>query len=481
MSHSRKDSDAPPLRGDESELKNLVVTVHTHTRLASQRFYNFWHYTDSSAKCNMAKRFIRTKQILIILTSCLFIFGTIWFGSHPDVRPVLVQQQEKHVIRPMPTASFRPVPDNTDLLRRFGLLDEEDDPMRVPFDETSMQELAYPRSGWDIYLPEWANLTSPLIVTAMFEIKDFENMIKLIWSVKEYGGDSHLAIFDMTEVKNEHKAKNQQDDFRNMYSLETYCNLTEICSVQSVKFREQKIPKYIRKKDFGAYKPIIIQRMLKLFPLVLWIDSDMILSSSEALQSVWRLTSRHNVTTFRILNGCSVSSYTFKKMLPYFGLVDRMDAVNYAHMIESGVYAFRRTKSVDRLIRLWLNCSLTETCIKPIGVSNECSSTSCKDNQPTFAYLNCHKFETSALCASLVSLSFHRHEASHEDYEELVMNTQPDKETGFNMTAIKISISTERHRILKLYNRVKVNLLEQDDEEVIEREIRPQSIGDMQG
>lgn len=76
---------------------------------------------------------------------------------------------------------------------------------------------------------------------------------------------------------------------------------------------------------------------------------------------------------------------------------------------------------------------------------------------------------------------YSRHEASHEDYEELVMNTQPDKETGFNMTAIKISISTERHRILKLYNRVKVNLLEQDDEEVIEREIRPQSIGDMQG
>lgn len=82
--------------------------------------------------------------------------------------------------------------------------------------------MAYPRSGWDIYLPEWANLTSPLIVTAMFEIKDFENMIKLIWSVKEYGGDSHLAIFDMTEVKNEHKAKNQQDDFRNMYSVSGY-------------------------------------------------------------------------------------------------------------------------------------------------------------------------------------------------------------------------------------------------------------------
>lgn len=90
--------------------------------------------------------------------------------------------------------------------------------------------------------------------------------------------------------------------------------------------------------------------MLKLFPLVLWIDSDMILSSSEALQSVWRLTSRHNVTTFRILNGCSVSSYTFKKMLPYFGLVDRMDAVNYAHMIEVCMLCD------DCLVYVWRMC-----------------------------------------------------------------------------------------------------------------------------
>ena len=78
MSHIRKDSDAPPLQHEPSELQSLVVTIHTHSRLASVRFYNFWHYTDFRTKCGMAKRFLRTKQILIILTSFLFIFGTIW-------------------------------------------------------------------------------------------------------------------------------------------------------------------------------------------------------------------------------------------------------------------------------------------------------------------------------------------------------------------------------------------------------------------
>ena len=76
-------------------------------------------------------------------------------------------------------------------------------------------------------------------------------------------------------------------------------------------------------------------------------------------------------------------------------------------VLQSGVYAFRRSKPVDKLMKLWLNCSLTENCIRPIGVNmNECPSTSCSDIQPKFAYLNCHKFETSALCVSLVSQDY---------------------------------------------------------------------------
>lgn len=77
---------------------------------------------------------------------------------------------------------------------------------------------------------------------------------------------------------------------------------------------------------------VYLQRMLKIFPVVLWVDSGMRFSSSEALNSVWEWTYKHTVTTFRLLNGCSVSSYTFKKMLPYFGITD--DKVNFAHMIE---------------------------------------------------------------------------------------------------------------------------------------------------
>ena len=43
------------------------------------------------------------------------------------------------MIRPMPAAVSRPFPDHTDLLRRFGLLDEDEDPKRVSFEETNIE------------------------------------------------------------------------------------------------------------------------------------------------------------------------------------------------------------------------------------------------------------------------------------------------------------------------------------------------------
>ena len=87
------------------------------------------------------------------------------------------------------------------------------------------QEVANPQIGWDIYLPMWANTSSNAIVTAMFDMEEFDSLLRLIWSVKIYSSDNHLAIFDMTEDKKERKAKNQPDEFRNMQSVSSVLNL----------------------------------------------------------------------------------------------------------------------------------------------------------------------------------------------------------------------------------------------------------------
>ena len=62
--------------------------------------------------------------------------------------------------------------------------------------------------------------------------------------------------------------------------------------------------------------------------------------------------------------------------------------------------------------------------------------------------------------------NFHSvYDAPYKDYEALVRKPQTDKETGFNMTAIRTSVSDEQHRILKLNNKVRVNFLDLQDEE----------------
>ena len=62
------------------------------------------------------------------------------------------------------------------------------------------------------------------------------------------------------------------------------------------------------------------------------------------------------------------------------------------------------------------------------------------------------------------------YDAPYKDYEALVRKPQTDKETGFNITAIRTSVSDEQHRILKLNNKVRVIFLEEEQNSIIDTE-----------
>lgn len=55
---------------------------------------------------------------------------------------------------------------------------------------------------------------------------------------------------------------------------------------------------------------------------------------------------------------------------------------------------------------------------------------------------------------------YSRYDAPYTGFDELT-KPRTNFEMGFNMTAIKLSISVERHRLLKQYNKVKVNLIDE--------------------
>lgn len=80
-------------------------------------------------------------------------------------------------------------------------------------------------------------------------------------------------------------------------------------------------------------------------------------------------------------------------MFEYF----RTDADNFLflQMVSADVLLIINTESVHREIMLpWVQCSLTQDCIIPIGAQSE----GCKFNKkPQYRYSGCHSYDASAL------------------------------------------------------------------------------------
>jgi len=66
--------------------------------------------------------------------------------------------------------------------------------------------------------------------------------------------------------------------------------------------------------------------------MMLWLDAELNPLKVGSLDAVWEHTSRHNITTWQRADRCVMSSYTYKDVLPYFGL--RIEELYYSTMIQ---------------------------------------------------------------------------------------------------------------------------------------------------
>ncbi|XP_067945842.1 uncharacterized protein [Watersipora subatra] len=441
MTHRRKESDVtecnPP-----SRLKVFVTSVQLHLRLTHVKFQQFWYFADRPAKMSVAKRFLRTKQILILITSLLFIVGTIWFGSHPDVTPVTLRQRK--MIFVLPTVPTKPFADRSSLIARLGL-NEDFSVVNRTLQEDSIQTKDV---AWELDLPWYADTDAPAIATALFKREDYETSIKQIWSVQQYANKSHLAIFDLVPAAERKDKSHRLDNLYTNDTVELFCNMTKVCSIYNAPLLEDSlVPKYIHHKEYGAYKAIFVQKMLKHFPMVLWLDTGGLVPVA-GLEGIWNRTDKDSITTWELSSHCTVSAFTFPKMMPYFGF--SANDLNFVTMIESGSYAFKKTPRVLQLVSMWLNCSLTENCIKPIGVdSPDCPGVTCIHSHPKTAYLRCHKYETSALSSCITKLNFPHAGAPYIDYP-LDASVQEESDAGYNTSLIKSNILFEKSRLRRL-------------------------------
>ena len=155
-----------------------------------------------------------------------------------------------------------------------------------------------------------------------------------------------------------------------------------------------KLPAHTRK---SAYRPIIIQEVLKDAGCVLWMDIDQRFTTgdlkpflTDALEqggvSAWLEKQRDETIP--------TSSLTHPKMFPYLG-IHRVEDFNFQHMVSLHALLVYNFENVSKtLMRPWVKCSLVEGCIEPIGAQ----ASGCRfDKKPKFRYSGCHAYDVSAL------------------------------------------------------------------------------------
>lgn len=117
-------------------------------------------------------------------------------------------------------------------------------------------------------------------------------------------------------------------------------------------------------------------------------------ATPELILHLHNVTARESgVLAWRLPLKNAVSSRTHKKMFEYF----RTDADNFlfVQMVSADVLLLINTEAVHREIMLpWVQCTLTQDCIIPIGAQSE----GCKFNKkPQYRYSGCHSYDASAL------------------------------------------------------------------------------------
>lgn len=102
---------------------------------------------------------------------------------------------------------------------------------------------------------------------------------------------------------------------------------------------------------------------------------------------------KSGVLAWKLPTKNAVSSLTHKKMFEYFHT--EADNFLFLPMVSSSILLLINIESVHKEIMLpWIQCSLTQDCIIPIGAQSE----GCRFNKkPQYRYSGCHSYDTSAL------------------------------------------------------------------------------------
>ena len=275
-------------------------------------------------------------------------------------------------------------------------------------DPTHLSSLGLEGPGLPVLYPEgpWlaqGRATDPCLVTGV-EPGQGELGLGLVKSAHHFLPATSLLVFDLG------LAKYDRD------RLEKHCNSTT-CSLHTFDFAPW--PSHLRALHLRAYRPLIIQTVLRDVGSVVWLDPDHRLTTSNLSQ--WLEAARiEGVVVWQQGEATATTALTHPRMFEFFPGV-KYEEYAFQHMASASVVVLVYTQAThSKLMLPWLRCALTESCINPIGAQDSgCRSENSVlfacfhltifarfDKKPQYRYSGCHRYDVSALNLVLGSM-FH--------------------------------------------------------------------------
>ncbi|XP_026482153.1 uncharacterized protein LOC113389322 [Ctenocephalides felis] len=230
------------------------------------------------------------------------------------------------------------------------------------------------------YNGSWAsNTTKPTVVSYVLR-HQLAQAIGLARNIMSRWHRQSLIIYDIGL---------SNDD---LLTLSTFCNSSR-CTIYSLLNLEQ-FPSYVQQEHGHAFRPIIIQDALTKCGSVIYLESN------RRVNCTWKQFSKYYDKVRKSESGIlgwstkhAVSSLTHPKMFEYFRTLN--DNFLFLPMMSANPLVIVNSEKIQKEVMLpWVQCTLTQDCIYPIGAQ----SGGCRfDKKPLYRYSGCHSYDTSAL------------------------------------------------------------------------------------
>lgn len=162
--------------------------------------------------------------------------------------------------------------------------------------------------------------------------------------------------------------------------------LMKYCKCEVRTFEVEKYPTHVSEKRGYAWKPVIIQTVLKEYDFVMWVDAS-IRFKRKPLDEVSLLARQRGIQTMH--SGGAICQMTSKISFEYLGETPCL--FNLPEIQGGWMLISRNRFTLEYIMKPWASCGLSYNCMV---YDNSLGNLYCKSRQ---TYHDCHRFDQSIL------------------------------------------------------------------------------------